>query len=396
MSSERCIAHFPRTEYTARITRIQQEMRARGIDLLLLSDPCNLYYACGYDAWSFYVPQALLVPCEGQQLVWIGREMDAAGAKLTTFLDSSDIVPYGDRFVQAKDAHPMSQVAAVIRERGWARAVIGVEKGNYYLGVHAWETLQRELPDVVWKDASLLVNWVRAVKSPAELSYMREAARIVERAMQVALTLARPGVRQCDVAAEIYRAQMTGTPEYGGQYTSTPPLMPAGERVATPHLTWTSESYQRDTLVNFELVASRHRYHTPLARSLFLGEVPRALRTLEAAFLEGIAAVLERLRPGMTAAEAEDLWQEAASRHDVRKRARCGYSIGIAYPPTFGEQTISLRPGDETVLRENMTLHLMPAIWQDGASMVITEPLVITASGCDPLCNFERKLFAHS
>jgi Xaa-Pro aminopeptidase len=98
----------------------------------------------------------------------------------------------------------------------------------------------------------------------------------------------------------------------------------------------------------------------------------------------------------MRAAEVEQLWQAAAGRHGVQKAARCGYSIGIAFPPTFGEQTISLRPGDETVLEPNMTLHLMPAVWQRGASLAITEPLVITANGCEPLCAFERKLFVHA
>jgi ectoine hydrolase len=385
--------HFPLEEYRTRLRRVHEAMERRGIDILVLSDPCNMYYACGYDAWSFYVPQVVIVSRDSDRLVWVGREMDAGGARLTTCLESEDVEAYGDRYVQAADAHPMSHVASVIRARGWAAARIGVELNSYYFGAGAYEVLKRELAQAKWIDASLLVNWVRVVKSPAELRYMHEAARIVENAMRAALEHARPGVRQCDVAAEIYRAQMRGTPEFGGQYTSTPPLMPSGERVDNPHLPWTSEPYVRDSLANFELVASRHRYHTPLARSLYFGKPPPATRTLEAAFLEGIDAVLTGLKPGITAEKVESLWQTAAGKYGVRKRARCGYSIGIAFPPTFGEQTISLRPGDQTVLQEGMTLHLMPAVWQDGASMVITEPLIVTATGCEPLCRFERKLF---
>ncbi len=385
--------HFPLAEYRARLGHIQAQMQRRGLDALLLSDPCNLYYACGYDAWSFYVPQVLLVPRDGEQLVWIGREMDASGVALSSTLEPGDIEAYGDRFVQAADAHPMSHVAEVLCARGFESARIGLELGSYYLGVHAHERLKSALPQATLVDASLLVNWLRAVKSPAEVEYMRQGARIVENAMRAALEHARPGVRECDVAAEIYRAQMRGTAEYGGQYTSTPPLMPSGERVANPHLPWGSDVYLPGTLANFELVAARHRYHTPLARSLYFGRPPAAARTLEAALLDGIEAVLAALKPGLTAAEVEALWQKAAGRHGVHKRARCGYSIGIAYPPTFGEQTISLRPGDQTVMQENMTLHLMPAVWQDGVTMVITEPLRVTASGCEALCNFERRLF---
>lgn len=385
--------HFGIEEHRTRLERIWRKMQERDIELLVLSDPCNLYYSTGYDAWSFYVPQVVLVPLGSDRPIWIGREMDARGAQLTTFLEAADIDPYADTFVQSANSHPMTHVASVIRNRGWSHARIGVELGSYYFGARSWDVLRAELPDAQWVDASLLVNWVRVVKSDAELSYMKDAARIVEHAMSVALERIRPGVRQCDAAAAIYHSLISGRENFGGQYASSPPLMPSGERVDTPHLSWTSEPYRRGTLTNLELVAARHRYHTPLARSIHLGPAPESARVLEAALVDGIAAVLQCLRPGMTAAEVETLWQGSAARHGVRKRARCGYSIGIAYPPTFGEQTISLRPGDDTVLEPNMTLHLMPAIWHEGASMVITEPFVVTTRGCEPLCNFDRRLF---
>jgi Xaa-Pro aminopeptidase len=386
--------HFTREEFQQRLERVHSAMATRSLDCLLLSDPCNLYYVSGYDAWSFYVPQVLIVERGSDRPLWIGRQMDAEGARLTTWLGADAIEGYPDQFVQSASAHPMAYVAQRLRERGLARARIGVELSSYYLGAKAFAVLQEGLPQASWEDASLLVNWLRVIKSPDELRYMREAARIVENAMNVAVTQARPGVRQCDVAAEIYRALIRGTPDFGGQYTSSPPLMPAGERVNTPHLSWTSDPYEEGMLVNFELVAARHRYHTPLARSLYLGTPVRELRDLERAFLEGIEAALQAIRPGITAEAVERHWQSAAGRHGVTKSARCGYSIGIAYPPTFGEQTVSLRPGDTTVLQPNMTLHLMPAVWERGRSMAITEPLVVTEHGCEPLCRFERRLFS--
>src|SRR5688572_29732951 len=118
--------HFPLTEYRARLARVQAEMQKRGLDALLLCDPCNLYYLCGYDGWSFYVPQALIVPRDGESVAWVGREMDAAGVALTSCLERCDIETYGDSFVQSSDAHPMSQVAEVLRARGLGAARIGV------------------------------------------------------------------------------------------------------------------------------------------------------------------------------------------------------------------------------------------------------------------------------
>lgn len=386
-------ATFDAAEYATRLARVRQRMAERRLDLLILTDPCNLYYLSGYDAWSFYVPQYLLVAADATHPIWFGRAMDLRGAEITTGYDAAALEAYPDDYVQAADRHPAQLLAALIDRRGWGGARIGVELSSYYLTAVGHAQLKAGLPRADFVDASLLVNWVRLIKSPAEIDCMRVAGKIVEGAMRTAIETIDAGVRQCDVAAEIYRALIAGTPEHGGQYASSPPLMPSGERVATPHLSWTDAPYRVGEQTNFELVASRHRYHMPLSRSVFLGRPSPRLRSLEQAALDGIDAALDAARPGATAADVEAAWQGAAGRYGVRKPARCGYAIGIAYPPTFGEQTASLRPADRTVLEPGMTFHLMPGLWLDGESIVITEPFVVTATGAEPFCAFERKLF---
>jgi len=360
---------------------------------LLLSDPCNIFYTTGYDAWSFYVPQCVLIGQNDTEPVWIGRAMDAHGANLTSILNNGNIVPYEDKYVQSDQHHPMTVMADEIRRRFGAQIHIGIEMNSYYIDIRAYNKMQDELPGCTISDASLLVNWVRAIKSPTELDYMRDAAVLVQSAMQTATNMIRPGVRECDVAGAIYQKLMAGSPDFGGTYASSPPLMPTGDRIHTPHLSWSSNTYKNNSQVNLELVACRNRYHTPLGRSVYLGKAPKELRTIESAIVEGLDAALDFIRPGLTAQEIEASWQSAAAKYNVQKSARCGYSLGIAYPPTFSEQTISLRPDDETVLQEGMTFHLMPAIWADGHSIVITEPFIVTANSAETLCQFPRKLY---
>ncbi len=384
---------FETAEFEARLARVRLAMAEQKLDLLILSDPCNFYYVSGYEAWSFYVQQYLIVTADTGRPIWLGRQMDARGARLTTWLQDGDIHTYPDTYVQSAERHPAQFLAAFLAERGLDKGRIGTELQSYYLTAKTQQVLEASLPNAALVDASLLVNWIRSKKSPAEVALMRQGAKIVESAMRTAVDHTRPGVRQCDVAAEIYRSLMRGTAEYGGQYAASPPFMPTGDRVDTPHLSWTDAPYERGGQANFELVAARHRYHTPLARTVFLGKPPQALVDLEKAALDGIEAALEAAKPGATAADVEDAWQKAAGRHGVHKAARCGYGIGIAYPPTIGELNVSLRPEDRTVLEEGMTFHLMPAVWQETASIVITEPFVITATGSDTLCKFERRLF---
>ena len=51
---------------------------------------------------------------------------------------------------------------------------------NYWFSAAAFASLQKHLPNARFVDATALVNWQRAVKSPTEIDYMRKAARIVE------------------------------------------------------------------------------------------------------------------------------------------------------------------------------------------------------------------------
>ena len=72
------------------------------------------------------------------------------------------------------------------------------------------------------------------------------------------------------------------------------------------------------------------------------------------------------VRVGATCEGVEAAWREVIAHHGLSKSGRIGYSIGVGYPPDWGERTMSLRPGDTTVLEANMTFHMILGIWMDG------------------------------
>ena len=74
--------NFARSEYDARVVNTRAAMAKAGIDLLIVTDPSNMHWLTGYDGWSFYVHQCVLVPTEGEP-IWYGRLQDANGAKCT-------------------------------------------------------------------------------------------------------------------------------------------------------------------------------------------------------------------------------------------------------------------------------------------------------------------------
>ena len=85
---------------------------------------------------------------------------------------------------------------------------------NYYFSAAAYTSLLKHLPNESFNDATGLVNWCRAVKSEEEIEFMRRAARIVEHMHTSILDQVEPGMRKCDLVAEIYDASIRGTPEY--------------------------------------------------------------------------------------------------------------------------------------------------------------------------------------
>jgi len=383
---------FTEEEYLERIENTKLRMMQFGLDVLLVSDPANMNYLTGYDGWSFYTPQVVVVALAQDEPICIVRGIDLNGAKVTTFLDGRNLLGYPDDYVQNKRKHPMDFVAEILQARGLVRGVIGVEMDAYYFSAASMAALEQNLPNATFKNAYTLVNWIRMIKSPQELQYMRQAARILEKVMATAIDAIEPGVRQCDAVAKIMAAQASGTPEFGGDYPSIVPMLPSGVGTSTPHLTWSDQPFVSGEATILELAGCRLRYHCPQARTVFLGKPPQRLVDAAKVVVEGVEAVLSTIAPGLTCEEVEKVWRDVIAKAGFVKESRCGYSVGLNYPPDWGEHTISLRPGDKTVLQPDMTVHFIPGIWQDDWGIEISECIHLTDHGGDALANTPRRL----
>lgn len=384
---------FERVEYAQRLAKTRVAMAARGIEVLIVTDPTNMAWLTGYDGWTFYVHQCVLVGPEGEP-VWYGRGLDINGARRTSYLAHENIIGYPDNYVQSTERHPMDYLALeVMAARGWQACRIGVEMDNYYFTAAAYAALQKHMPQARWIDATALVNWQRAVKSPQEIDYLRIAAKIVERMHEKIVEIIEPGMRKNDLVAQIYATGIGGADGHGGDYPSIVPLLPTGADAAAPHLTWDDTPFQRNAGTFFEVAGCYKRYHWPQSRTVYLGKPPTHFIEAEKAVVEGINAGLEAARPGNTCEDIANAFFAVLRRFGIEKDSRCGYPIGASYPPDWGERTMSLRPGDRTVLEPGMTFHFMPGIWQDDWGLEITESILITPTGVDTLCHTPRKLF---
>ena len=383
---------FTRQEFAERLQKTRAAMQKRGIDLLICSDPSNMAWLTGYDGWSFYVHQAVMVPPEGEP-IWFGRGQDANGAKRTAYLSHDSIIGYPDNYVQSTERHPMDFLSKIIAERGWDKLTIAVEMDNYWFSAAAFASLQKHLPNARFVDGTAFVNWQRAVKSPTELDYMRKAARIVEVMHQRIVDKVEPGMRKCDLVAEIYDAGIRGTDGFGGDYPAIVPLLPSGADASAPHLTWDDKPMKTGEGTFFEIAGCYNRYHVPLSRTVFLGKPTQEFLDAEKATLEGMEAGLAAAKPGNACEDIANAFFGVLKKYGIVKDNRTGYPIGISYPPDWGERTMSLRPGDKTELKPGMTFHFMTGLWLETMGLEITESILITDTGVECLANVPRKLF---
>jgi Xaa-Pro dipeptidase len=320
--------------------------------------------------------------------------MDVNGAVHTAFIKKENMIGYPDDYVQSPVKHPMNFMADFIKQKGWDKKTIGVETDAYYYTARSDAELKKTLGKDTLADANLLVNWVRIIKSEAEIALMSQAGKIAEKVMATALDNLVPGKRECDAVAAVLSAQASGTPDFGGDYPAIVPMMPTGEKTSAPHLTWTDDPYQAGQAVNLELAGCRHRYHCPIARTAFLGpNPPQKLSDLADITVEGLNLTLDTIQPGMTGEDVERVWREHIAKKGVEKESRIGYSMGLNYPPDWGEHTASLRPGDKTELAPGMTFHMILGMWMDNFGFECSESFQVTKTGAETFATFDRKLF---
>jgi len=383
---------FTKEEYKQRLKKVQKSMQDNSIELLISQDTNNMNYLTGYDAWSFYYTQCVIVHVNAEEPLCFVRAQDAGGAYIKTYLKRENVIVYEEKYIHTWPMHPYDPLIELIKKNKWDKLNIGVEMDSHYFTAYCYEKLKQGLPNAKIKDSERLVNWARLVKSEAEINLMKGAALISQEGMKVAMETINPGVRQCDAVAEIQRALFRGTPEIGGEYASITTLLPTGKGTSASHLTATDEKFVEGEATIIELSGVNKRYHCPMARTVQLGKPEQkkidAIKATNEALDAGIAAT----KPGNTADDVAQKFWAVLDKYNIKKESRTGYSIGIGYPPDWGEHTLNIYKGDMTVLQPNVCFHMI-AVMQFGEwGVEASESVRVVENGSELFCNFPREL----
>lgn len=376
---------FAMAEYERRLRELRERMTERRLEIALITDPENLAYLTGYQTTGYSYFQALVVPLEAEPFM-VTRLLEESNVHARTWVEKTR--PYGD----TGDA--IETLWQALREIGVEESVIGYERNSYFFPAYQQERMHASVRAKRFVDCFGIVEEGRIVKSPAEIDVMRKAARSMEAGMRAGITSVREGVSENEIAAEVLAAMMRA----GGEYPAVVPYIASGPRCTIGHATWEGRVVEREETVFLEVGGCYRRYHTAMMRTVYVGEPSRILRDAEALVVEALASMCDQLRPGATAADVDRAAREVLSRHTGQGGlvTRSGYSIGIAFAPSWDEgYMLSLKPGDNTPLRENMTFHLIP--WLMGLDgdkvMGISETVRVTPNGAERMADIEQRLF---
>ena len=373
---------FPFEEYQRRLSELRLRIADRRLDAVVISDPENIMYLTDYQTTGYSFFQALVVPVDDEPFM-ITRALEESNIIARTWVERTRPYPdTGDAIQMLVDA---------LREFGLANKRIGYERNSYFFPAYQQDRIHTTLTDAKLLDCFGIVEQGRICKSPAEIQLMRKAALATEAGMQAGIDACKAGVTENEIGAAISAAMFRA----GGEPPAVMPYVTSGPRTMIGHATWEGRAVLPGEHIFLEIGGCYRRYHTAMMRTVVLGELSDSMHHAQERMKHALHAVHEKVQPGMTVSDADNLVRNIISENDVGARliTRSGYSIGIAFPPSWDEgYIVSLKQGESTVLQPGMTFHIIPWMWGvDGDKTCgISDTIYITDTGCESFFTMNR------
>ncbi|MGB2129814.1 MAG: ectoine hydrolase [Marinobacterium sp.] len=365
---------FPFEEYQRRLGELRQRMARRLLDAVIITDPENLMYLTDYQTSGYSYFQALIVPLEDEPFM-VTRMMEESNVHARTWVEKTR--PYSD----TGDAIQM--LIEALREFGLSDKVLGYERNSYFFPAYHQDYFKTSFKGGRLMDCFGIVEEGRKCKSSHELDAMRKAAHAARAGLYAGVEACRAGVTENEIGGAISAAMFSA----GGDFPAVMPYVTSGPRTMIGHATWEGRTVQPGDHVFLEIGGCYRRYHTALMRTVICGELSDSMYKAQETMKSALRQIRAEMRPGLTVSDADHIVRSIITENDVGARliTRSGYSIGIAFPPSWDEGYIlSLKGGDSSVLEPGMTFHVIPWMWGvDGDKTCgISDTFYVTEDGC--------------
>jgi Xaa-Pro dipeptidase len=381
--------HFTKDEFAARREAAIKRMAEKGLHGLLMFRQESMYYLTGYDTFGYVFFQCLYLGRDGRMTL-LTRAPDLRQAKHTSVIEDIRI------WVDAPDAKPAVELRGILEAHGAKGKTLGVEWEAYGLTARNGRRLAEALEGFCsLADASELVSELRAVKSPAEIGYVREAARLADMALYEANRLTWPDADEGDILAQMQGAVFRG----GGDFPANEFVLGSGKDALLCRYFTGRRKLSAQDQVTVEFAGTYRHYHACLMRTILVGKVPDAQKRMHDAALEAMKATEAALRPGRPVGEAFDAHAKSldAAGYRAHRLNACGYSLGAVFAPNWMDWPM-LYHGNPTVVRPGMVffLHMIVVDSDAGLAMCPGHSVLVTEDGVEPLSRASLELVCNA
>lgn len=392
---------FSPAEYRKRISRLQDVLKSKGLDLAIINNNVDLYYYTGS-----VQPLYFLIPADGPGLVLARKAIQRIKSEAG--------------HLQVEGFNNTKDLLALIKEYQWDQAErIGFTLDHIsYSSVQRWRQLipGTDIADLSWELRSL-----RLVKSDAEIRIQVQAGEIMAGLPEVVKSAFKPGMSELELSAiiEKYLREMghtglvrchregiemglgvcsaginslTGTKFDGvcaGIGTSRAVSFGAG---------W--EPIPKGAPVTLDYAFNLDGYHVDQTRLFCWGEPSEQIVKAYQRMVEIESSIWELLKPGATWEAAYRRAEQLAAEYDytaefmglgTEKVSFVGHGIGLELDePPF------IAPKMEQILEENMVVAIEPKVALAGVGVVgIEDTVVIKETGPELLTPCSKEIIVY-
>ncbi len=374
---------FSDEEYARRLAAVHRGMDAAGVEVMLTTVPENIVYLTGYHSLGYFTYQILVIPLNHPPIL-LTRSLIRHKARIDSCLEH--VVGYSDT------QDPDDATYQLLVDYGLLGKRIGNQDDAWFFSAARYKKLVARLGVKDMVDCSGLVEAVRKRKSPVEIEYIREAGKYCAASIEAAIEAVQPGVMETEISAAAHEAMHRAGSEYLGH---------SAQFVTGPAGGLAFECAERRPVAENDVVymeggGTHNRYNCMLSRTVIVGKPDPKWIAMAEASRDALEAGKAATRAGVTSHEVDH-----AAREVIRKAGfadgfehRLGYSIGIGFPPDWGEGRImSINENDPLVLEPGMCFHYIPDLkFPHEGGVVFSESLVVTETGYEPLSQYSLEL----
>jgi len=370
--------HFTKEEFSDRKSKVVQELKKQNLDGLLMFRQESMYWLTGYDTFGYVYFQSLILTTKGD-LVLLTRAPDLRQAQNTSIIKNIRI------WVDKDKSNPADELKNILSDLGLEKSNLGVEYEAYGLTGRNAMRLNNSLKNfATLHDKSELVSYLRVIKSPAEIIYVKKAAELADKAMEAAWKYAHAGQNESKILAEMQSAVFNG----GGDYPANEFIIGSGKNALLCRYQSEKRKLDKVDQLSIEWAGTYKHYHSAMFRTIPIGKVSDKQKEMHAACLETLKACENKLKPGNKVGEVFDVHAEVFDKKGYRKSRMnaCGYSLGTTFAPNWMDWPM-LYTENPVILSSGMVffMHMILMDSDNQLAMNLGETYLVTNDGNERL-----------